>query len=111
MDIAHLESGQAGRLERAQLEALAKALEWNVGMLVVASGGQTPTAGDSALTGDDAEIIYLHPRDQLEMIREEVAGLRALHDALQEWREGLAVRISILTSSPPEVDTDPRPDA
>jgi len=98
-------------LERAQLEALAMALEWNVGMPVVASEGLTPTAGDSASTGDDAEIIYLHPRDQLEMIREEVAGLRALYDALQEWREDLAVRLSVLPPSAPGVDTDPRPDA
>ena len=100
IDVPTMEMGQTSMHERSTLEALATALEWNVGILVVVSGLSSTSPSDPLTPfRHDAKVTYLRAVDQIEMVREEVAGLRDLHKVLQIWRSELAQRVQSLSST------------
>ena len=106
--LLELESGQAGPLPYDSLVALANALEWRVGILLAANDLMDNDPEPPRLS---AKITWLRPEDQLDMIREEVAGLYDLHQVLREWTRDLSSRVVEVRSRFTSVPEDSYPQA
>ena len=95
VDIPAWEAGHPAPAERGFLEALARALEWRVGILRMAR--DLPVVDQNASFADT--VVSLSAADDASMIRAELADLQALHQVLRQGTNDLTHRVSDLQSS------------